>query len=34
MSGDDFRKFAGGIRKDSEDKWILERPDDFRRVSK
>jgi len=34
MSGDDFRKAAGSIRKDGEGNWILERPEDFRRVMK
>jgi len=34
MSGDDFRKAAGDIRKDHEGNWVLDRPDDFRRVMK
>lgn len=34
MSGEDFRRAAGEIRKDNEGKWSLERPDDFRRVMK
>lgn len=32
MTGEEFRKAVGGLVKDKEGKYILERPDDFRQV--